>query len=127
MKRLIILLVILGLVVNAGVAVAAPTAVKSGNVIVITPDGTTNDWDSTVLYPNGMYIYAIAFCSSGANDKLSLRNGSATAAQMFPYLADAAASGQTWYYGDANFKPYLKASECTFGTAANARIILIFK
>ena len=123
MKRLMILLVILGLVASAGVAVAANTVVISGKTIEITPDGST-DWDSKVAYPRGLSIDSIVLCSSATSDKISLRNGSATDAHIFPYIADATGGGLIQYYGNVSYQPYLKASECTFNTAANARIII---
>jgi hypothetical protein len=122
MKRLIIMLVIMGLVAIAGVAAAANTVVISGKTIEITPDGST-DWNSKTAFPNGLSIESIVLCSSAANDKISLRNGSATEAHIFPYIADATGGGLIQYYGKVSYLPFLKASECTFNTAANARII----
>ena len=131
MKRLIILLVVFGLVVYAGVAGATDNTINlNGKTIEITPG--TVDWNSNtgaggnpiIAFPNGMTIESIVLCSSAANDKISLRNESATGAHIFPYIADVTGGGLIQYYGNVSYMPFLKISECTFGTAANALIII---
>ena len=100
---------------------AANTINASMAVVEIIPDGST-DWDSATLFPSGMILQYIAFYPSAAGDIIQVRDGSATGPAFFKFK-DLGGGGTLIYYGNSIVKPYFKASDCTFGTAANARII----
>ena len=123
MKKLFLTLFLICLM--SSVAVAANTVTRSGPFIEIVPDGTT-DWDSQVTYPSGLSLVSIAFYPSAANDVIKIREGSATGPAMINGK-DTTGGGLIVYLEGGMVHPYLKASDCTFGTAANARILMKFR
>ena len=125
-KWLALLLLILLTTALVLPAAAANEETRDGNVINVVLDGST-DWDSTVNNPKGLPIFAIAFEPSAANDKLVVRQNGAHGNKIFSGL-DAANSGLSRLYpGTVLFKPYIKASDCTLGTPANATVMIILK
>lgn len=107
-------------------AMAANTIKQYGNIVDIIPDGSTA-WDSKTLFPNGMAIKSIAFYPSAANDILTVREHEATGPTLFQ-AKDVSGGGLIEYYDGQILHPYiLQTGECTFGTAANARIRFVLQ
>ena len=107
----------------SSMALAANTTIRSGNFIEIILDGST-DWDiTTTVAANGVALKSIAFYPSAANDVLVVRDGSATGTRIFSGK-DVGGGGIIVYYDGIMAKPYIKASSCTLGTPANARVII---
>jgi len=107
---------------------ANSTSISSdGSKVSIILDGST-DWNGATdgQMPRGRGLIAIKFFPSAANDVLVVRDGSATGPEIFHGkdvpgggLADGTFGGLVSY-------PYIHASDCTLGTPANARVIMIF-
>ena len=89
----------------------------------VTPDGVT-DFDITeTLFTNGIRLAAINFYPSAANDVLAVRDKTATGA-LIHKVKDVVGGGlREEINSSLRVRPYLKASDQTFGTAANVRII----
>ena len=99
----------------------------SAAVVSVVPDGST-DFDMATVsgVPTLVHLKAIVFQPSAANDKIQVRAGSATGAVIWPANPDVLGAGQVLYFDNLMVDPYIVASECTFGTAANAKITLIY-
>lgn len=126
MKKII--LTILALCLLATPLWAANTYVITGTVISVVPDGTTNIEPTTVATaPAALNLICIIFQPSAANDKIQVRQTNASGAIIWPANLDVLGAGQVVYYDGMSFHPYIVASECTFGTAANAKITFVYK
>ena len=113
-------------VLSVSWALAANTITQYANIVEITPDGSTA-WDSKTLFPNGMAIKSIAFYPSAVNDILTVREKSATGPALFQ-AKDTLGGGLIEYYDGQILHPYiLQTGDCTFGTAANARIRFVLQ
>lgn len=123
MKRVIVILLLLGLIATP--ALAANTVTYSYKAITIVPDGST-DWDVQTYFPNGIQLCSIAMQSSAANDKLAMEEGSATGARLTPGI-DITGGGMIWYFDGSKRFPYLDASDCTFSTAASVKITITYR
>jgi hypothetical protein len=126
MKKLI--LMILALVLLVAPAWAANTYTMTGTTISVVPDGSTNIDPTTVSNaPAALNLICIIFQPSAANDKIQVRQTNASGAVIWPGNLDVLGAGQVVYYDGMSFHPYIVASECTFGTAANAKITFVYK
>jgi hypothetical protein len=126
MKKLgLVLLVFLTLgAICPAAGLAANDVTRRGLFIEIIPDGTT-DWDSLTDYPGGMVLEYVAFSPSAATDVFKLRESAATGPAMTPIVrGNTNLDASIMYPGGGLVHPYLKATDCTFGTAANVRIVL---
>jgi len=96
-------------------------------IVTIVPDGSTNfDLQTVSGVPSVVHLKEIIFQPSAANDKIQVRNGSATGSIIWPANLDVLGAGQVLYFDGLLVNPYIVASECTFGTAANAKITIIY-
>lgn len=106
----------------------ANTIVYGNETIGITPDGATDYdvcTDTNLGSPaNGIYVEAIIFKPSAVNDVIAIRDKVAGPALL--YQTDVTGGGLV-VYPCRTVKLYLDASDCTFGTAANVRITIIYK
>jgi hypothetical protein len=104
----------------------ANTTLAHGLFIEIT--GLDANWVPTTSIPDrlkGKDLAAVLFTPSAANDKLILHGGSATGPRLILVSEDG--GQRKWEFPpDSGFTPYMVVSECTFGTAANAAILLQF-
>lgn len=103
----------------------ANVTTMTGSTITITLDGTTDwVWSTDTPFPNGLAIKYIHFHPSGANDVMIVHEQSVDGAEIFR----AKCSGDTddrIHYLDGDWKrPVIDASDCTLGTAANARVTI---
>lgn len=128
MKRhLSIGLVIFTLLLLSGQAFSANVATKTGNTVSVVLDGSANfDLYSVTGVPPQVYLMAIVFKSSAANDKIQVRNGSASGAIIWPANVDVLGGGQVVYYDKVFLDPYIVAAECTLGTPANAVVTFVY-
>ena len=95
---------------------------QSGTVNII-PDGSTA-FDMGQYSHTPVMLRSIKLVPSAANDKIQVRDGSATG-DIICYMRDSANDGvETAFKPPKPCRPYIVGSECTFGTAANARIIM---
>ena len=90
------------------------------NTMSVIPDDTL-DMDTTDKMAGGMLLKSIQFYPSAANDVLVVRDGSDSGAEMM-HVKDVVGGGLVKYF-DTYCKPYIKDADCTWGTAANVRII----
>lgn len=86
----------------------------------LTPDGSS-DWSSATTFPKGMRVWYILFYPSAANDIVCIKEGGADGPVIFK-AKDVDGRGLQLRLPGNLINPYLDQSECTFGTAANARI-----
>jgi hypothetical protein len=103
----------------------ANTIKYDNNRIVIYPDGTT-DFDITALsnkFAKGIKLFSLEFHPSAINDYIRVRSGSATGTVM-AYMKDTVGCGLIKYFpGNVEF-PYIRATDCSWTTAASSIIIL---
>jgi hypothetical protein len=128
MKRhLSIGLVIFTLLLLSGQALAANTATKTGDTVSVVLDGSTSfELYSVTSVPPKVYLQAIVFKPSAANDYIQVRSGSASGAIIWPANVDVTGGGQAVYYDKLLVDPYIVAGECHFGTAANAVVTFVY-
>lgn len=125
--RLFIMLVLC--LISALPSLAANTTLISqdGSKMSITLDGST-DWNGKTdgKMPNGRGLIAIKFFPSALNDVLVVRDTSATGPELFR-AKDTAGGGLTDNsFGGLVCYPYIKPGDCTLGTPANARVMMLF-
>ena len=103
---------------------AYTTSIGRG-MIHLTPGATHDaDWDCMAVgFPQGMKLGSIKFYGSAANDILIVRDGAA-AGPIICKMKDATPSGIADAFNGTVTRPYIKASDQTFGTPANVVIIL---
>ncbi len=106
------------------------TTKVSGRQIMIT--GLDADWNIDTDMPGydaGLKIISIVFVPSATGDIMVIRNskaGTATDAEMFRVKVTGDTDQRIeYYYGNVLF-PFIDISECTLGTAANARVLINF-
>jgi hypothetical protein len=111
----------------------ANTTTISGRFITVVPDGST-DWnivtDLTAIAgckQTGIYVRSIDFHPSATNDRLVVHERSNTGATIYDFVARGADDSDIKSFSSAKGNgewmfPYIKASDCTFGTAANCKI-----
>ena len=122
MKKSFCFLVVMVFLLFSLPAMAANSVDYDDNFISIVLDGTT-DWDSTVAFPLGIRVAAVEFYPSTANDVVVIRNKTATGVVVFKAKSiDGGALALP--FSKARWKPYIKASDQTQGTPANALIII---
>lgn len=116
----------------------ANTTTITGNVISIVLDGST-DWllsdtgdssgGTTLLVDcvkTGLSVDSITFVPSAANDIILINEDNLSGAEIFSAKA-ATTNPITTYYHGLWLHPAIDASDCTLGTAANARVIIIIR
>lgn len=106
-------------------AISANTVVRSNKFICITPDGST-DWD----LGEDQQVIRITFVPSAATDVLVVRHGTAAGVPTV-YLVISTKDSTNVDFGHGGnqpiWRPYIKASDCTFGTAGNVRILIEYQ
>jgi hypothetical protein len=127
MKMIKPLFLALLLVILAGFgALAANTETQEGNTIMLVLDGTTN-WDSRINNPGGLNLFMVVFSPSAAGDNLVVRHNGPDGNIIFPGKSVSGEPLALQFPESLLFKPYIKASDCTLGTAASARVMLVIK
>ena len=102
----------------------ANTTTQHGNFIEITPDGAT-DWSAMGDIGHKLKLSAIQFNPSAANDVLIIRENGIDSAAIFNATAVGSAQVLARDYTHPKWcNPTIDASDCTFGTAGNVRILL---
>lgn len=108
----------------------ANTVVFKDNVITLTLDsdftlaasGSATGTELAAFADTGLPVDWIHFSPSGA-DTLIICNGSfANDAEIFREAVTAATDNRIRYYRGRWLKPQIDFSDCTFATAANARV-----
>ena len=104
----------------------ANTTTSDDSSIQIVPDGSTDWlWSSDLTAKNsGIHVNSIQFVPSAAADRLIIRNGSITGVTLFDSGAVVDAGAVIRYYSGKRIRPVIDASECTFDTAASAKIMI---
>ena len=129
MKRLTVLFISLFLVVAIGlIAIGANTTDPAIKMITIT--GLDDDWYGTkVGYPNGIELWAVVFYPSGTSDVMIIHDNSLTGDEIFDsgYCADGFDKVVLYYPPKMFVKPVIDISDCTFGTAANAKVKIYYR
>lgn len=129
MKKFWLGFVILLLLTAPGAA--ANTVTQGRDFIQVVPDGSTN-FNLGDYWANGCYLISIEFSPSAANDILVVRDSSATGV-VLTKMTDVLGGGMVkYFYGPQEnpvtqgriSQPFINAADCTFGTAANATIII---
>ena len=127
MRKLILSIILILAMAIPALAANTTSISTNGSYISIILDGST-DWSGAVdgLIPAGRALLGIKFFPSAANDILVVRSGSATGPEIF-HGKDIQGGG----LADNGFNgrittPYIKASDCTLGTPANARVMFVF-
>lgn len=108
----------------------ANTTTVSGNVVEIT--GLDADWiattDLSTRTEHGpVKVTSIQFSPSATGDILIVRDGSITGPVMFHVKCTADTDQRVKYFHAFDCNPAIDISECTFGTAADARVILTIR
>lgn len=108
---------------------ANTTTKGGGRFISIVPDGST-DWniatDMSDYQYTGMRVRSITFHGTAKNDVLIVNDGSNAGPELFRYKFISSAEAYTYsqqYCGKPIF-PYIDASDCTFASASNTRILM---
>ena len=127
-KTIRFLVVLLIVLVLSGQAFAVNVATKTDNTISVVLDGTTAfDLSAVTGAPSPVFLEAIIFKPSAANDYIQVRDVGASGAIIWPANVDVLGGGQVVYYNGVPRKPYIVAAECHFGTAANAIVTFIYR
>lgn len=130
MRKAFVALLATLLVFVGGISHATITETNGTNILTLTLDGTTN-WDSATNFSD-LTVQAIMFVPSAASDVLVVRENSATGPEVMSVTVTAASDTRIVYFPRDHWgKPleihlFIKATDLTLGTAANARVI-IFK
>ena len=126
MKKILLLIILL--LIISGQAWAVNTATRTDNTVSVVLDGTTNFSLVAVSgVPTPVVLEAIIFKPSAANDYIQVRDVDASGAIIWPSNVDVTGGGQVIYFNGVPRKPYIVASECHFGTAANALVTFIYR
>jgi len=125
-------IVLIGLLVLSVVpAFSANTTLYADGTLTIVPDGLT-DWswrdDMDYVSAAGIVVKSIQFVPSASDDRLIIHNGGIDAVVAF----DSGPTGTTpviKYYPSTGkrIKLVIDATDCTFDTAANARIYIEYE
>lgn len=102
----------------------ANTTTITGKQISIT--GLDADWLwTTAIGSSGCYLKSITFIPSAANDRMLIHEGGIDGAEVFDTGIVSGTDARTKYF-DRGHKcaPVIDISDCTLGTAANAKVIL---
>ena len=104
----------------------ANTTTEAYGTTRIIPDGST-DWVwniDTDAVINGFHLYSIQFNPSDTNDKLIVRDSSATGQIIFDSGLTSNIPVIKYYPSNKRSRPYIKASECVFAMPSNAVIYI---
>ena len=108
------------------------TTTINGHVIRIIPDGST-DWYMDQDLPNsgaGLALHSIVFKPSGTNDVLVVRDskrGTASTAEIVAWKVGGDTEEQVIYLEGEIYNPFIDDTDCTYSSAAAARIMFHFK
>jgi len=130
MKKLTTLLVSLIFTVMLYLpAFGANTTTPGEKCITIVFDGTT-DWYSTKEgYPNGLDIWCIVFYPSATDDIMIIHDDGLDTWEPFEsgLSADKYDKSVLYFPPRTMVKPVIDISDCTLGTAANAKVKIYFR
>jgi hypothetical protein len=100
----------------------ANTTVVTGKQIRITV--LDADWIWTTEIGNVARLSSITFIPSAANDRMLIHEASIDGAELFDTGVVSGTDARTKYF-DGGFRcvPVIDISDCTLGTAANAKVI----
>jgi len=124
MKKLILISVlVLGI---CGFVYATNTVNRTDKVVELS--SIDSDWTWTSIYgasDHGQYLMSIIFKPGAADDKLSIKEASATGPEIFPSIKclDEYDVKVKYYYG-AKYRPYLDYSDSTI--SAGGEVIIEF-
>jgi hypothetical protein len=111
----------------SGVLAANTETPEENKIITLVLDGST-DWDSRWNHPGGLALDKILFYSSAPNDILMLRQNGPLGSVIF--VAKSTLGDPLAFKFPDNgtlLKPFIKSSDCTLGTPANALVLLYLK
>jgi len=102
----------------------ANTTTWKGNTINIT--GLDADWDApTDLGMDKIKVRSIEFLPSAANDHFIICEGSLTGPSIMDVTCSDAMDNRRVYFDEGLWMtPYIDISECTLGTAADAKVTI---
>lgn len=108
----------------------ANTTTLGTNSLTIT--GLDADWlystSTDCPFPGGIVITAITFIPSAINDRMIVRDGGVDAADIFDSGIVAGTDAVRFTYDTPRKRfPVIDISDCTFGTAANAKVFIEWK
>jgi len=90
--------------------------------------GLDADWypsNDMGITSNWLCVKSIQFHPSAANDILRITDGSLSGADIVHVKCDGDTDDKIVYFGNGQWmQPYLDESDCTFGTAASAKVII---
>ena len=95
--------------------------VKGGDFLEITPDGVTN-YDSQTAFPVGLYLQSIELVPSADTDILKVRE--AGAAGPIICRIKGSDTDRKKFFNRALARPFIKGTDLTLTTPANARVII---
>lgn len=100
------------------------TTTRTGKFIEIIPDGST-DWIGLTELGDLIKISSIQFNPTTIGDVLIIRAGGIDNAAIFNAYANVANQALTRDYTPGKWcNPVIDASDCTFGTATDCRILI---
>ena len=114
-------------------ALAGNTTVVTGQNQVITITGLDADWDASTetktkdLLRNGVLkVLRVVFIPSATNDRMIIRDNGIDAAEFYDVGKQADTyDGRTVDFPEPLYvNPVIDISDCTFGTAANAKVMI---
>ena len=133
MKKLIKFLLIGMVLAFASYGFAANTIVVTDQNQVITITGLDEDFDASTatetlgLLRNGVLkVWMVVFIPSATNDRMIIRDNGIDAPEFFDpgIYSDAYDSRVLYFYEPLEVNPVIDISDCTLGTAANAKVMI---
>lgn len=98
----------------------------AGNAITVSGLDADWIWSADTPFTPGIKLHSISFTPSAANDILIVNDESISGPELFREKADTVETTVQYYHGKW-VKPCIDISDCTLGTAANARVTFIIE
>jgi len=126
MKKLKLFLTILALFWGVQTVYATNTTAIGAHCVTIT--GLDADWDSTSHFNFPLDIWCIVFYPSATGDQMIIHNGDLDDEEFYDSdeVADAYDT-RVIYFPPNSTNPVIDISDCTLGTAANAKVKIYYR
>jgi len=95
-----------------------------GNAITISGLDADWVWSTDTPFTNGIKCHSIMFHPSAANDILIVNDESISGSELMRVKCSGDTDDRIVYLGGRWCKPCIDISDCTLGTAANARVTI---